>query len=144
MDINKKDMLKTLDALTDALGRSDGQSVDEVIDELKEQGIDADTTLKRLKEAQQQISMAAKRSVLNIAREKRHKLDEKGHDFIGKFSDWAKDQIIGRIKELLGSEGVSEPSLAFRDLETMGSDELGSILEDLEELHKAKEDGDGE
>lgn len=128
MGIDRTKYLKTLDTLTDALGRSEGQSVDEVKAELRDEGIDVDAALTRLKNVQQHISMAAKRSVLDTARDKRLKLVKKGHEFIGRFSDWTRDQIIERIKELSGPE----VGLAYRDLEAMGTEEMASILEDLE------------
>jgi len=133
MGTNRKKYLKTLDTLTDALGRSEGQSVDEVKAELRDEGIDVEAALTRLKNVQQHISMVAKRSVLDTAREKRLKLVEKGHEFIGKFSDWTRDQIIERIKELSSPEA----GLAYRDLEAMGTEEMASILEDLEMAHRS-------
>ena len=133
MGINRTKYLKTLDTLTDALGRSEGQSVDEVKAELRNEGIDVEAALTRLKNVQQHISMVAKRSVLDTAREKRLKLVEKGHEFIGMFSDWTRDQIIERIK------GLSSPEagLAYRDLEALGTEEMASILEDLEMAHRS-------
>ena len=142
MGIDRKKYLKTLDTLTDALGRSEGQSVDEVKVELRDEGVDVDATLTRLKNVQQHISMMAKRSVLDTAREKRLKLVKKGHEFIGRFSDWTRDQIIERIKELSGPEA----GLAYRDLEAMGTEEMASILEDLEMARRSsmRESNDSE
>jgi hypothetical protein len=142
MDINKIKYLKILDTFTDALGRSEGQTVDEVKAELRDEGIDVEVTLARLKNVQQHISMAAKRSVLDIAKEKRLGLVKKGHAFIGKFDDWTRDQIIERIKKLSGPKA----GLAYRDLEAMGTEEMASILEDLEMAREisSKESGDSE
>jgi hypothetical protein len=138
MGIDRTKYLKTLDTLTDALGRSEGQSIDEVKVELRDEGIDVDAALTRLKNVQQHISMVAKRSVL----EKRLKLVKKGHEFIGRFSDWTRDQIIERIKELSGPEA----GLAYRDLEAMGTEEMASILEDLEMARRSsmRESNDSE
>ncbi|EFK08828.1 conserved hypothetical protein [delta proteobacterium NaphS2] len=77
--------------------------------------------------------MEAKRSALDLAREKRLKLVERGHEFIGKFSDWTREQILARIKELSGPEA----GFAHRDLEAMGTEEMASILEDLEMAHRS-------
>lgn len=142
MGIDRTKYLKTLDTLTDALGRSEGQSIDEVKVELRDEGIDVDAALTRLKNVQQHISMVAKRSVLDTAREKRLKLVKKGHEFIGRFSDWTRDQIIERIKELSGPEA----GLAYRDLEAMGTEEMASILEDLEMARRSsmRESNDSE
>lgn len=131
MDIKRTKYLETLDTLTDALGRSDEQSTEEVLADIRDEGIDADAALARLKKARLGIAMGAKRSVLDLAREKRVKLAEKGHEFIGKFSDWTREQILARIKELSGQEA----GLAYRDLEAMGTEEMASILEDLEMAH---------
>jgi DNA-binding MarR family transcriptional regulator len=132
-----------LDTLTDALGRSEGQSIEDLSKDLQDEGIDVVAALKRLKMAQQNISMAARRSALDAAREKRLELLRKGNEFVGKFKDWSKSQILERIKELSGPE----VGLAFRDLDALGLEEMASILEDLEMAHYRKtmgKDGNGE
>lgn len=143
MSIDKEKYMKTLDVLTDALGRSEGQTVEDIKDELLDSGIDVDSALVRLKKAQLSISMAAKRSALDAARDKRVELVQKGREFIGKFSDWSKDQIIARIKEL----SSPKVGLAYRELDSMGTEEIISILEDLEMAHyrrNLEEGSDGE
>ena len=52
--------LKFLDALTEALGTSEGQSTEEIKEELRNDGMDVDGILTRLKASQREISMAAK------------------------------------------------------------------------------------
>ena len=133
MGRNREKYMKTLDTLTEALGMSEGQSPEEIKADIRDEGIDVDAVLARLKNARLNISMASKRSALDSAREKRLKLAKKGHEFIGRFSDWTIDQIIKRIKELSGPEA----GLAYRDLETMGMEEMISILEDLEMAHRS-------
>lgn len=140
MSIDSKKYLEILDTLTDALGRSDEQSTEEVIEDIRDEGIDADAALARLKKVQLSISMKAKRAALDSAREKRIKLDEKGHSFIGKFKDWTEDQIMERIKVLSGPEA----GFAYRDLEAMGKEEMVSILEDLEMAHRSTMEENGE
>lgn len=139
MSIDKEKYLRTMDALTDALGMSEGMSAEEIKADMRDQGIDVDAALARLKRARLSISMAAKRSVLDTAMEKRLKLAEKGHEFIGKFSNWTRDQLIERIREL------SEPDFgfAYRDLENIGTDEMVSILEDLEMARRSAMEDDG-
>ncbi len=127
MGIDREKYMKTLDTLTEALGTSEGQSPEEIKADIRDEGIDVEAALARLRKARLSISMAAKRSALDSAREKRLKLVEKGHEFIGRFSDWTRDQIMERIKELSGPEA----GLAYRDLESMGTEEMVSILEDL-------------
>ncbi|MCK5506981.1 MAG: hypothetical protein KAI50_00480 [Desulfobacterales bacterium] len=143
MSIDKEKYMRTMDALTDALGRSDGQTVEDIKNELQDDGIDVGSALERLKKAQLSISMAAKRSALDAARDKRVELVQKGREFIGKFSDWSKDQIMARIKELSGPK----VGLAYRNLDAMGTEEIISILEDLEMAHyrrNLEEGSDGE
>ena len=131
MNIDRTKYLKTIDALTDALGRSDDQAIEDMLADIKNEGIDADAALARLKESRLNIAMEAKRLALDSARAKRLKLVEKGHEFIGKFNDWTRDQIMTRIKELSGPGA----SLAYRDLDRIGTEEMISILEDLEMAH---------
>lgn len=50
---------KILDTLTDALGSSDGESAEEIKEELRNDGIDVDAVLGRLKEARKNISLTA-------------------------------------------------------------------------------------
>ena len=140
MGIDRKKYLKTLDTFTDALGMSEGQSIDEIKAEIRDQGVDVDAALVRLKNARLNISMAARRSALDAAKEKRLKLAEKGHEFIGKFRDWSREQILERIRELSGPEA----GLAYRDLEAMGTEEMVFILEDLEMAYRIglEENGD--
>jgi hypothetical protein len=141
MGIDNKKYLDTMDTLTDALGMSDGQSIEEIKEELRSDGIDVDGALGRLKMAQNSISKAAKRSILDTARKKRLKFVERGHEFIGRFKDWTKEQMMDRIKEI----GGPEAGLAYRNLEVMGTDEIALILEDLEmtNARARKENDDG-
>ena len=55
-----KDHLKILDTLTDALGRSEGESAEEIKEELRNDGIDVDGILTRLKAGQRDVSRRAK------------------------------------------------------------------------------------
>ena len=131
MSNKKREYLKILDTLTDALGTSEGESAEEIKEELRNDGIDVDGILTRLKEAQKNISMAAKRSALDSAREKRLNLVQKGHNLIGQFKDWTKEQLLDKIREI----GTAEVGLAYRDLENMTPEHLASILEDLETIN---------
>ncbi|MCI5141486.1 MAG: hypothetical protein D3909_07130 [Candidatus Electrothrix sp. ATG1] len=131
MSNKNREYLKVLDTLTDALGRSEGESAEEIKEELRNDGIDADGILSRLKEAQKNISMAAKRSALDSAREKRLSFAQRGHNIIGQFKGWTKEQLKKRIREI----GAAEAGFAYRDLENMSPENLASILEDLETIN---------
>ncbi len=131
MGNEKEKRLKILDTLTDFLGRSEGQTVEEIKEELRDEGVDVDAALARLKNFQQNISMKARRSVLDAAREKRLESEKKGHTFIGRFKDWPYEQIKERAMELMelaGPDFVCE----YRDLEKMDKEQLIAMLEDLE------------
>lgn len=135
-----KKFLNFLDSLTDALGESEGMSSEEIKGELREEGIDVDNALIRLKKAQEDHSKASKRSLLESARRQRINLAKESVNFTGRLKGWTKEQILERIKNISGSEAV----FAYRDLESLGTDQLVSILEDLEmaNLHDRKKDDD--
>ena len=135
MGTDKEKSMKTLDALTEFLGSSEEQSTEEIKAELRREGMDVDAALARLKDAQQRIAMAARRSALDTAREKRLELENKGNDFIGKFRDWSREKIIDRIKEF-SEEGGLQVDFAYRELESIGDEEIESLLEDLEMAHQ--------
>jgi len=128
MGINYRKQLEILDALTDALGRSDDQSDQEIKDELIDEGIDVDAALNRLKKARTDISMKAKRLALDAAKKERIAFAERSQELIDQFSNWTREQIVERLKQFSGPE----TSFAYRDLETMGTDEMKALLEDLE------------
>lgn len=121
----------TIEALVDVLGKSDGQSIDDVKADLESDGIDVERAMSRFKVKQKQISLESRRSELDRARNDRSKLVEKGQKYVGRFRDWTKGQLLRRIHELSGSEA----GLAYRNLESMGTEEMASILEDLEMTH---------
>lgn len=131
MNNNKREHLKILDTLTNALGRGEGESAEEIKEELRDDGIDVDGILTRLKDTQKNISMAAKRSALDRAKEKRLKSKQRSSNIIETVRDWTKEQILERIKEI----GAAEAKFAYRDLEDMSPENLASILEDLETIN---------
>jgi hypothetical protein len=57
---NKKQYLRFLDNLTEFLGSSDGMTIDEIKDELREYGIDPDETTKKLEILIKKYSLKAK------------------------------------------------------------------------------------
>ncbi len=139
MSTDKREYLKILDTLTDALGVNAGESAEEIKEELRNDGIDVDSILFRLKAAQKDFSMAAKRSALDTARKKRFDFIQKGRILTGQFKDWTREQLIDKIKEI----GAFEAGLAYRDLEGMDTENLASILEDLETIKKNISQVDG-
>lgn len=120
-----------IDALTDALGRSYEQSIDEVKKDLQNDGIEVEKTVKKLINMVQEISMTAKREQLNVAREKRDKMELKKSFFANKFAEWNKEKVIAKIKEIASSLGT-DVSIAYRDLDSRNTEDLKSLLEDME------------
>ena len=120
-----------IDALTDALGRSDEQSIEDVKNELREEGIDVEETMKKLITMVKNTSMAARRKQLDIAKEERHKMESKKSNIISKFDKWARDKILSRIKEISSIQGI-DVSVAYRDLDSRNTDDLKALLEDME------------
>ena len=127
----KEDSKIFMDALTDALGRSDEQSIEEVKNDLREEGIEVEKTMKKLITMVKNTSMTAKRKQLDIARDSRHKTESKKLDFVSKFNDWTRDEILSRIKEISSLLG-DNVSVAYRELDSKNTDDLKILLEDLE------------
>jgi len=128
-DRNK--IISFLDSLTDAIGNSEGQTIEEVIRELKEEGFDHDASMKRLYAVVQQASQEAKRKQLTTAREKRLAMEAKRSTYASKFAGWAKDKLIERINELMSTAGPSI-AVSYRDLSSKSEADLIAILEDLQ------------
>jgi len=128
----RKSFLEKLDALTDALGRSDGQSPEEIAEELASEGIDLNASIKRLMEAVHKSSKASKRQSLDQAREERLKRDASGSTYFSKFADWTREQLLERLGKILSDRPVAI-SASFRDLESRSNKDLASLLEDLEQ-----------
>lgn len=120
-----------IDALTDALGRSDDQSIEEVKKDLRDEGVDVEETMKRLMTMVKNTSMAARRKHLDMAREKRHKMESKKSNIISKFDKLTRDEILSKIKDIY-SLLDAKISVAYRELDSKNTDDLKSLLEDLE------------
>lgn len=126
---NYKD-IQLIDALTDALGRSEGQSIDEIKKDLELEGVDFNSSMERLMEGVHMASIAAKRSALDQAQAERTKMESKRSDIPGKFASWTKDELIKKIKEMISPQGIPATA-SYRDLESKSTEDLASLLEDL-------------
>jgi len=123
--------IKLLDTLTDAMGDSEEQTPDEIRKELCELGFDIDGAEARLMKFQQEVSMSTKRQALEDARIKREKLRPIGREVAERLRDWSREQILDRIKELLGTYPAMT-SVSYRDLEEKKDEDIRTMLEDLE------------
>ena len=86
-------ILSFLDALTDALGESEGVSKEDIIADLKDEGIDVDVALKRIQTMVEHASQKARRQQLEIAREKRLALEAEKPTRLDKFLGCTKEQV---------------------------------------------------
>jgi len=127
---DKEKTIAFFDTLTDALGNSEGMSREEIVSDLKEEGIDVDASVKRILAMVELASQQAKRQQLDIAREERLALEGKKPTRLGKFLDWTKEQIIEKINELLLTGGPLA-SVSYRELESKSQEDLAALLEDL-------------
>ncbi len=131
MSTNKKlDYIKLLDKLSETFGDSEGQSSDEIREELNEEGFDIASAETEFYKFQQEISMAAKRQVLDEAGKERNLLESKINNIREKIKGWTKDQILDRFKDLT----IADPDLAvaYRNLESQKDEDIKEILIDIE------------
>jgi hypothetical protein len=127
---DKEKTMAFFDALTDALGDSEGVSKEEIVSDLKEEGIDVDASAKRILAMVEHASQKAKRQQLDFAREERLALESKKPTRLGEFLDWTKEQIIEKIHELLPTRDPLA-SVSYRDLKSKSQEDLAALLEDL-------------
>lgn len=141
MGIDKKlEYIKLLDKLSEALGESEGQSPDEIREELQEEGFDISSTEAGFLKFQQDLSMAAKRQVLDDAEQERTFFESKMQSIKEKIKGWTKDQVLERFKNL----SSDDPNLvvAYRDLEGKKDEDIKEILIDIERAQLMAEDED--
>ena len=147
MKEDKKEKLEIfIDTLTDTLGRSDGQSIEEVKNDLREERIDVDATINKLSNMVLNASKVARRKQLDLAKEKRQEMESKKINIISKFDKWTKEEIISKIKETAALLG-SSVSVSYRDLDSQNTEDLKSLLEDIEiarQHYENKKNIDGE
>ncbi len=131
MSTNKKlEYIKLLDKLSETLGDSEEQSPDEIREEFHEEGFDIVSAETKFLKFQEEISMAAKRQVLDEAGKQRNRLENKINNIKEKIKGWTKDQIMDRFKDL----STSDPDLvvAYRNLESKKDEDIKEILIDIE------------
>jgi post-segregation antitoxin (ccd killing protein) len=128
-----------LECLSDFLGDPEGLTDDELLTELKEQGIDVKQLEKRVKEIVREQSKERRLAWLRNTREKRAHLEKilDSKQIAGAFD------IKGKIKEILkgsyGKEAFSFAEAYFRKKETLSEKDLQTLLEDMEHLNLLEE-----
>lgn len=140
MNKNKEDKIQSfLEGLTESLGRSEGESLEEVINVLKEDGFNVKASVSRLKAKVQSFSQEAKRRQLVVAREKRLSLESEAASKVKDFIGLSKDIIINKIMKLYAIPNIAA-SVSYRDLEAKSETDLVALLEDLELAKKMEEE----
>ncbi|MGB9498693.1 MAG: hypothetical protein ACKVE4_02880 [Dissulfuribacterales bacterium] len=131
MSIDKKlEYIKLLNSLSEIFGESEGQSPDEIREELKNEGFDINSAEVELIKFQQNISMAAKRQALDEAKNKREKLSVIKQQMLDKVKNWTRDQVVERLKHILSVE--PDTVVAYRNLNSKEDEDIKAILIDLE------------
>jgi hypothetical protein len=138
----ERSFLKKVDSLTDALGRSEEQSLDEVKKELEFEGIDPAASVDRLMETVHKCSRAAKRQALDRAREERLRRESKSLASVNRFVGWTREQLLKRLREM-ESFGGAAVAASFRDLNAKSEEDLISLLEDLERAQRLGDEESG-
>ena len=140
MTIDKKlEHIKLLHMLSETFGDSEGQSPDEIREELRGEGFDINIAEAELINFQREISMAAKRQILNIAKINREGLIARQKEIMAKFRNWTREQLEERLKEILSME--PDAAVAYRDLKTKGDEDIKEILVDIELARLTAEEG---
>jgi len=127
---DKEKIIVFFDTLTDALGDSESVSKEEILADLKEDGIDVDASVKHILAMVEDASQKARRQQLEIARERRLAMESKKPTRPSEFLDWTKEQLIEKINEFL-STGSPIASVSYRELESKCQEDLVALLEDL-------------
>lgn len=137
-----KQAMNLLDAFSDALGRSDGQSLEEVRQDLVDEGIDLESAGQRFMEMVHSASTASKRKALDLARERRLHWEPSGDSLLDEIASWSKEKLLGRIREILSPKDLAA-SASYRNLEAKKKEDLVSLLQDLElTLQRSKSEDD--
>jgi hypothetical protein len=130
----KEKILSFFDALTNALGESEGMSREDIIAELEAEGIEVDASIKRIQMMVEQASQKARRQQLDIAREKRLALEAERPACLAKFLNWTKEQIIEKIIEKISEvtdPKTIQPTVSYRELQSKNLEDLAALYDDL-------------
>jgi hypothetical protein len=134
---NKIEYIDLLEYLSDAFSESDDQSVEEIRRDFREDGFDIDTAETRILAFQKEISMVARRQTLDEAAGKRKNNQLISQKVKEKVKNLSSEQVINRIKALIRI--YPEMAVSYRGLESTKSEDLRSLLEDLEAAHHFSE-----
>ena len=127
--------LSFLNNLFESLGDNNDMSTDEIKEEMRADGVDPDAAIQRLMKGVKQASADSRKSVLDLAREKRLKQQGSIKETIGKFKGWDREHLLAKIRALVAESGM-QAAASYRELGEQTDDNLRALLEDLEMLQE--------
>lgn len=132
----KESFIVTLDNLTEFLGRSEGQSTEEIMEELRAEGIDVDRGFQEFMKTVAECSARARRRDLEIAKERR--LQAEAEPRMSERLKRTKEELIETIQGFF-SAAPQPVGVSWRDLESKSEEDLASLIEDLETAKRIQE-----
>ncbi|MFC1833646.1 hypothetical protein ACFL2Q_02785 [Thermodesulfobacteriota bacterium] len=125
------DLMDILDKLAEALGDSDGQSLEEIQKDIEEEGVDYKAVMGRLTESVEVRLNELRRRTLDQARDNRIRTESVLERIRMEFATLSLSEKLARLKDLADTGHLS-PSIAYRDLSHENDEDLASIYEDAE------------
>lgn len=123
-----------LDRLNEFLMERPEESVEELRARLKEEGVDPDRVIQRVRQLVDTTVEQSRLAWREKARKERLGLAE-GLASVRSFGQWTREQMLARVHDILaGTCGVQPAYAHFRNFERMTDDDLRSLLEDFERM----------
>lgn len=132
----KDNLLVMVDHLTEFVAGSEGQSADEVIDELRSEGVDVDRGFQEFMKTVAECSARSRRRDLELAKERR--LRAEAEPKISERLKRTKEELIETIQGLFSSD-LQPVVVSWRDLESKSEEDLITLIEDLETAKQIQE-----
>ncbi len=123
--------VKFLNSISSFLGHSEGQTVEEVKEELERNGINVNLALKRFKDTAKRSSDLSKKKQLDLAREKRLAEKDLFSSIATEVSSFSREMVEAKIMEITNLFG-QKLRVSFRDLNGKSMEDLRTLLIDLE------------
>jgi hypothetical protein len=125
------DVMDILDKLAEALGDSQGQTLEDIKKDIEEEGVDYKAAMKRLRDRLKEELNKLRRTALDQARNRRIYTATALKDRLAEFAALSREEKLSRLKDLIDG-GFMAPKVAYRDFTSADEEDLGSIYEDAE------------
>ncbi len=133
--------ISLISTLADALAVIECKTPEEIQDDLRQEGIDLNGSMTRLKKFLGLRSTETGGTHLSLEADTEKDLKTEFKNIAEKIAGWSKDKIIGRINELSATPDVVY-SASCRNLEDKSIEDLSSILEDIERAIQKRKRGE--